>query len=649
MPLRAHGRPSRARLSLALSTALSPALLLACAAQTPPPATAVAVTAPPPAPPPADVTAVPAPDNLIVVGRFSRPVASSKIATDWAHLPELDGSDFVDGLLEGFTESKPKAKLGVVVDPAAPIDYAVTLEPRIGAEPAYAMALGVRSLDAAKAALGVAYDLTPGDNGILRIEARRATPAEAPKGEEDAAKPCELAPSAGASAYRLVCGSSHEALTALGPYLTRTAPRQTIASDAHVEFRAQPLKGLATLGRLQGPAILNAVLGLNSATEPATTDLVASVVGDLLDYTNDLDAMTLDATLDPAEGTIAFRTTFKSATSFVARMMTAHPERVDVPPAVFSRLPGDTDLAFFGSGLDPADLQHPRDVLVAVAREQLKKTKLPDPDQHALVELVGESIHGGRALVAHGMADATSYWLCESEESGAHTEKMAKDALAAFARPAVAKWIKDTLPSKIPLPTWKLAGPIAGLPKGSVHVELTIPEPAPSKPRPNGKKLAVAPVPKKPTSAASSPSAPRVVHLVFVPDGPRSWFAMSTSEAVIRVKVASVLGAAPAEGTLSPSLAPFKEMRMTSGGFFTIRSLIEMAHDASEGHRAAKRVHWEEILGHLPANGTTPILVTAAPGAPTSEDPGGAYELDLMLPAEAVRDAVWLGVQLSLP
>jgi len=254
------------------------------------------------------------------------------------------------------------------------------------------------------------------------------------------------------------------------------------------------------------------------------------------------------------------------------------------------------------------------------------------------------------------MADTTSYWLYESEETGVHTEKLAKDALAAFSRPGVAKWIKDTVPSKMPLPTWKLAGPIAGLPKGSVHIELTVtagPEPAPTKAAASGKKAALAAGTKKPATTASvvaAPAgAPRIVHVVFVPDGPRSWFAMSTSEAVIRVKVASVLGTAPVAATTSPSLAPFKETRMTAGGFFTIRSLIEMARDASQGQRVAKHVRWDEILRHLPANGTTPILVTAAPGAPTADDPGGSYEMNLTIPAEAVRDAVWLGVQLSLP
>jgi hypothetical protein len=623
------------RLPVLSTAAFTAALIVGCAPALPPPVAPVAA---------ADVTAVPAPSNLLVFGRFSRPVASSKVATDWAHLPELDGTDFVDGLLEGVTDSKRSRKLGSIVDPSQSIDYALTLEPRIGAEPGFAIAFGMKSLDAAKRALASTYELTAGDNGVLRLEATGGHSSEALKGDDDASKPCELAPSAGASPYRLICASTNEALTELGPYLARTTPRETIAADAHLEIHAQPIKGLASLGRMQGPAILAAVLGLSRATDPATIELVDAVVGDLLDYTADLDAMTLDATLEPAQGTIAFHTTFKSATSFTARMTAAHPERADVPPSAFLRLPADVDLAWFTAGIDDADLQHPRDLLVAAAREQLKKTKLAVADQSALTDLLQEGIRGSRVTFAHG-ATPEPYWLFESDTPGAHSAKVVRDAVAAFTRPGVAKWVGSRLPGSVTLPTWKVASPLAGLPKGSLHIEVTeAVRPAKPLPSANGKHAAAIPARARAASIVAAP--PEVIHLVVVADGPRSWFAMSPSVAVIRAKLAAVLGStAP---TPSPAVQALKDMRMTSGGFMTVRSVVELAREATKRHHVG-HVHWDEILHHLPANGTTPILMTAAPGTPTSEDPGGTYEMNVTVPADAVRDAVWLGVQLEMP
>ena len=636
--------------SCSLSLVVASSSLLGCGASALPPATPVVAPAPPP-PPPADVTAVAAPENLIVFGRISKLSASTKVAMDWARLPDVGTGEIVQGLIDGFTESKTKTHLADIVDASLPIDYAATLEPRLGAEPMYAMALAVKSLDAAKTTLAASFDLNAGDNGVIRLEAHRAASAEMSKADDEAGapKPCELAPSAGASAYRLVCGSSHEALTALGPYLARTTARQAIGPDAHLEVYAQPMKGLKTIARMGVPGIVSSVLGLSSGTDPAATDLVTGVLGDLLDYTDDLDTMNLDATFDPAHGAISFRTTYKAATSLLTRVSTAHPERVDAPPAAFGRLPPSVDLASFGSGIDDADLQHPRELLVAAAREQLKKTKLPPGDQAALVAVLTEGVRGARGVGAHGTEGAASYWLFESDDATGRVAKTLRDAVAAFSRAAVATWIRDALPESASLPTWKIAAPLAGSPKGSLHVELTLPPVTPkSKPAMSGKHPAPSTLAAPSTVAkAAAVTPPEVVHIVVAQEGARSWIVVSTSEAVIRTELAAVLAGPPASALLAPGLVALKDTRTTAGGFFTIRAMVEIAREALKKQRVARRVRWDDILHQLPSGGTTPIVMTAAPGAPTTEDPGGSYEMNLVLPAEAVRDAVWLGVQLG--
>ena len=123
--------------------------------------------------------------------------------------------------------------------------------------------------------------------------------------------------------------------------------------------------------------------------------------------------MTLDAALEPAQAGLTFRTTFKSATSLLAQLSTAHPERADVPPDAFWRLPGDVDVASFGSGVDEADIRHPRDLVVAALNEQLEKQKVGDADRRALTGTVKELLRGTGGVVAHGEVDAASLWLIE--------------------------------------------------------------------------------------------------------------------------------------------------------------------------------------------------------------------------------------------
>jgi len=571
-----------------------------------------------------------------------------KVATDWAHLPAVGAAPFLEGALEGLVEPKGKSGLASVVDGTQPIDFAATVEPKVGATPLFAVALGMKSLDAARGALGASFDFTPADNGVLRMEPHGDVREEGKKGGDSELR-CELAPSVGGSPFRLVCASSHEALTSLAPYLTRTTPRKTIAADAHLEFHADPVKGLATVGRMQGPAILSAILGLSSVDDPAAVELLNAVIGDVFDYTADLDGMSLDASLDPAQGTLTYRTTFKSSGSLMARLATAHPERADVPPGAFSRLPADADFAFFGGGIDDADLLHPRDVLVAAAREQLRKVKLPEADRRALTELLKECVRGSRGMVIHGSADAAGYWLFESEDAGDRADKTVRDVVGVLGRAAIATWVKSGLPATAKLPTWLIAPPFAGLPKGSLHVEVTL---FPDAPPPKGPKPTAA-KPSKPATASLPHAAPAVYHLVVAPDGPRSWIAVSSSEALIRVKLAALVGAArAADPTSFPELQGWRETRMTSGGFFTVRSLVSIVRESLSGHRPAAGetrllARIDDILRRLPANGTTPILVSAAPGAPTADDPGGSDQVEMTLPADAVRDAVWLGMQMN--
>jgi hypothetical protein len=640
-----------------LSPAAFAAFSSACAA-TLPAAPPPPVVAPRPPAPPVDVTAVAVPDNLIFYGRLSNLTASQKVALDWVRLPAVDSQTLVEGFIEGVTQSKDNAVLATVIDAGQPMDVAASFEVKLPPKMLGAFSAALKNIDQAKTALAAKYDLIPGDNGVLKLTPHADHSSKTEKSDDDdddGPAACELAPAAGSAPFRLVCGANAEALAALGPYLTRTTPRQTIPADLHLELRARPIGGVASLGRLQGPKMIGSFLGINAATEPATLDLLTAALGDGFDYVADLDTMAVDVTFDPTRAAVSIRQTFKSATSLIAQVSAAHPDRIDVPPSILWRVPGDADYAAFGPGVDDAILQHPRELTLAALNEQLEKASFAEADRHALTELTKDAFHAPRSVLAHGTVDGTSYWVGESEDAPAHTAKVARELAAIFNRPSLLKWLKAKSKSALQLPTWKVGGPIASLPKGTLHLEVTVFPEAPSAASAKGKASApkkgakaVAAVDPKP--AASAAQAPTVYHVAIVPDGARSWLGISASEAILKAKLVSIIATTPPADSLglragSRGLDGFKDARMSAGGFFTVRALIELAQH-SVGQRDPKKVAgWDGFLRGLPTKGETAMVYTSTAGTPTADEPGGSVELRLTVPADAIRDAFLFGVQ----
>jgi hypothetical protein len=347
----------------------------------------------------------------------------------------------------------------------------------------------------------------------------------------------------------------------------------------------------------------------------------------------------------------------------MARMQASRTEPVDVPPSTVLRLPIDVDLVSFAGGVDPADLQHARDLAIAAATEQLDKAKLATADTRALADLVHSMSLGVKGVVAHGIGPATekpdklggvqttaSYWLVERDEAAGPSQKLARALVALLGRPTLNKWWADHVTKTRRLPSARIIAPTAGLPSGSLDVEVTtypeipaVPPVAPSRGKPTAKLMPA--VAAKPTT----PEPPRVYHAIIVPDGTRSWVAFSTSPSLARSRLTSVVTARPAAETLAarPGLEGFKEMRMGSGGFFTVKGFLGFAQDAFAEDKHAPKLEWARLMKALPAAGATPILFTSSPGAPTTEDPGGHRDLRLTVPADAIRDAVRFGLAVS--
>jgi hypothetical protein len=635
--------------------ALGALLSLSACGGAPPAAPALApapTVAPPPAPPP-DVTAVPAPAGLIGYARVSKPSQFMKIALGWAHLPALRPAD-LDSALAG-------ENVGDIVDLDQPIDVAL-VNGGTGLVPAWAVSAGVRSLEAARSALPERLTLTPGENGAFWIR---------PAGAGDGAKkgtterPCEIVPAAGPTPFRLVCGASEEALGYLGPYLTRTSPRQTFESDMHLELYSEPLKPFAKMMRGQAPALLESMLELRRTQAPALADLVEAVVGDLVDLVGDLGKTQVDVHVDPEGLNATLHVGFTSKTSLLARISTAHPERADAALPSFWRLPDDSDSAFFSRGYDSKDLEHARDLSIAALEGLLGKEGLPEADQKA----IGAAFHDvltdaavvyargsdvvavQKALVAFQTAkEGTAkeqaaraavepylgWWVFGLDEPPTRLQGLVKAMVAAWNRPGIAKWLKTHVEG-VPAPALRSL-PASGLPKDAAHLELSVFI------RPDEATPVPGPVKVKPT-----PPTPIKLHMLVVPDAGRTWLVLAADEkmAVAKAKGLLASGATGAPGTLAsnPRLESLREGRETGGGFTTLRAWVALSPEPNLEVPHGKASDPLGLLASLPAQGLTPIVFTVGSSPAGADDTAGALAGKLSIPRAAIEDIILFAVK----
>jgi len=286
-------RTSTSRLPFLAASLASMLALAACggappaAPMTPSKPLPVAIPEPPP-----DVTAVPEPAGLVLVGRISKATGILKTLGTWTRLPLPGGADLIRSIADDSVAD--------AVDLSQPIDGAIALGGGMrDPKPLIAVSVAVRSFDDAKAKLSSRHKLTPGKNGQLFVEGigrpdvneGRGRSKEKGEDDDEEGETCVLSPAS--SGARLVCGE-REALDALSPYLTRTVPRQTWSSDIHVEVSLAAVREPLGQVRAALPVLARSMLGGSS---PALAKLVDAGVNELVDFVGDTGRMTLDAQL----------------------------------------------------------------------------------------------------------------------------------------------------------------------------------------------------------------------------------------------------------------------------------------------------------------------------------------------------------------
>ena len=659
--------------ALPISTLL---LLAAACGDTPPPNTPNATNKPDAKPVAAvvDLSPVEEPKNLLVIGRVQKPEAVLKVVGGWASFPLPGASELV--------KSVSDASVAEAVDLSQPVDGAVMLGgAKMSPEPIAAFSVAVKSVDDAKAKLSAKHRLTPAPNGAFIVEGVGKPSFNEPKGakedkgpdDDDEGTSCTLAPAT--TGGRLVCGD-RKAVEQLLPYLTRTMPKLSFTSDVHVELRFAPLRE-----PVQGlKALLPFLIGGGSKTPPAVRTLAEASAGELADAVNDMNRLVMDTQLADLGATSTVKVEFQSTNSTIAKIATSNADKADAPPAAFYKLPAETDLAYYARGSDPKLFDRPRELVGNAMMELSESSTMPEAERKALRDLVidrtatlftGAVVYGkgfdGAALdkaIANVKAVKAGDDAADSEARKAVAEQVIgwhlvqvnqpvsqvgavlKDYANIWARPGFKKWVKDNASSKMQAQL-RIAPTPAGLPKDTVHLEITIPRedltvwpPAsmatPAPPKPGGPAVKPGPEPKP----KKIPQKPVVLHLIAAPDGGATWVGFSADAKLLAARAAiAIAGGDKDTLAKSPTAEALRDSKANAAGLFTVRGLVVFAALSTRRSHSA----YGGLAG-LPHKGTSPITITVASQGPAAGAPGGVSTSTFKLPRAAIEDIVRLAL-----
>lgn len=616
--------------------------------------------------PPIDVSPLPEPPNLVVLARVNKPDAIVKTVAGWTHLPLPGGRELLRQVNETLSD---------VIDLSQPLDAAVSVSlSRHGVDPLYAVSVGVRSFDEAKSRIAQHYKTDAITNGGLKIhglleKGRRAE--QDGEEDEDEREVCVLAHAA--TGAKLVCGrgSSVDQLT---PYMTRTMPRETWKSDLHVEVRPEPVRGPLSEMRGALPMMARAFTGSSSQ---AVRELVDASIGEAIDIVEDSQKLTVDATINDTGVNATSRFDFQGTKSVFARSLT-DVGRADAAPAAFWHLPGDTDTALFMRGSDPKLYDHPREILANLLTEGMDAAQLPPAEKKAVRDLLSDKMlrlftNGGTGIYAKGfdapaldkavkaravvkdddwagdtvakraIAEQMIGWhLYQVSEPVAKVGPILKDWSALWSRPGFSKWMEQkTGSSAKDMPKMRITAAPAGLPKDTVHLEVSVPmdDPTPVMPPPppppvRGQKP---PPPPKP-AAKPAPQKPVVVHVLAVPDGAATWLAFGLDGKLLATKASQALSTASDANTLGKTakgVELLKEPKVNGGGLVTLRGLMVVT--AVDGGR--ERSPYDTLAG-LPNKGALPIVFMGKAEGPSGTARAGSSVGHLVVSRDVIEDIV---------
>ncbi len=616
---------------------------------------------------------MPEPDGLVVAGGMANVAASLAHVHGFTQLP-MPQSEQLTELLTGEA-------IGPVIDDAQPVYFALAI---VGSglrmkPPHFALSAAVKDVEQVKASLAERFKLVPGENGVTLIQGlgRGAHGAPDTDAEDDDDKPgasgggddadggrtCELAPSAGEAPVRLVCGISEAALQALGPYLTRTAPRRAPPTDLHAEVRMAPMQPSIAEGKKLVSMLAGGMLGAGMHMDWAK-DVIQAFVADGMDFASDLDGMTFDTSLDDARASQRWAMKIGGTSSVLARLALAHADRSGPPPATFWSLPGDADVAFYSQGFDEDTLGRARQIVIDALAGALVDMGAKAADAKALANAVGHVLSGAPMAYASGL-DTAAVRVALAAEAAKPPEGPAHLEAARATGQALLGWRVAVIDEKSAALTARLkelsalvgrasivaalrahdkayqppaltSAPLprgAALPAGSTHWVTQLP-PASERGRDvehSGDKSAAA---KKPEPAPKA----LVMHTLIVPDGDRTWLAIGGDELALASRIAAAVAHKADKQDKQAldgraDLASLKTASVGGAGFFTGRGMLELF--ITPGMTTPRRRLGEDLaeLDRLVNKGASPIVFTSSAAA-------GTATAELIVPRGAIEDLV---------
>ncbi len=576
-----------------------------------------------------DLSPVPAPAELLAVGRVRSPAKLAEIAGTWANYP-LDVAKLLD-------QEKPGISRVVKLD--APVEIILSLDPAAPKEPVpfVVVSVGLVSLDAA-----VSFARDQGE----RVDEVRA-------GVYAVGNDCLVSSALGAAPARLVCGESQKDLDALAAYAARGLPSEPLAdADLHFEMRAEPVRRLygdqLRRGRtLFVPMVLNELQQGDARFDRALADAVHALADELLALVEDLDALKITANVNPATGmaTGSFHLAFRGSRSWVAATLADAGTRASTAPEIFFGLPVDAGVASWSIGANPKRFDAILSTGVELADGALGSKQVPPRVRTELVDLLRKIFVSGASSAYAGSSrrpdDAAIKRLPEHEREvelmkagfGWHVvgvdeePRRWKALLDQLARVATSRDLRAF--------GKKMGGPMDDLPTvktrgarglaGATTYEVVVP---PQERWTEGGKVKTKPI---------------SFFVVLAPDGARTWMGASFDEALVVSKLAATRKGAPSTGKLAAreGLDTLKSTKAISGGFFTLMSLVQgVGPLALAAERASVSI--DQVFNSMPHHGETPMFQF------TRVDAGPTLTITTTVPKNVVQDLVSGAVELGL-
>jgi hypothetical protein len=585
-----------------------------------------------------ELTAVPAPENLVGVATLRTPARTLDTAMAWTGL----GIDF-----RTLAQSGPGAAILPVLDLEAPIDLVATLDPKSKNRPRvlFAASVGLTSRQAALDAFAsLDYPVEFVEPGIHSVRPSAKTL-------------CFVAPALGRAKSRLVCGQDRESVELLSPYLTRGMPSEgTGDADLHVDLRAEaPWR---TFGektqflQLGVPMLLGEVSIGNPEFDGALRDAATALVDELILSLGELRDLRLDAWLradanapQNNELDVQFQVAFNSARSFASRALADGEGRASAAPDSFWKLPGDATQAAYYSVSNPALSQSAVDLLERLFESGLGHLGASPAVQRAWPAAFKQAMDvKGPIVSARGNIPKTSlpatldaretlrsalgYTVLGVDDPDKRYAAWFEKTLALYEDAALRKSLSQKYgldPSKLPKATSK-KGP-ARLKEARLY-ELSIP-------------AALLADVLDDESVDATKLAPVPLVIVACREGQSSWFGVSSYASVLEEKLVAVVSGNGTEGTLK-ARAGLERLGVERGNVAGFQTLGGLASSPS-----LAKGDLGPMLAPL-AESDIPLIARAqafGPGHGNVPGPGPNGLVQLHVPAQVFKEVAFAALR----